>query len=54
MQPGGAILPHLFQPGRFGRFEVRNRIKYGACCVSNYNTRDGFITEREIARITGL
>ena len=51
MQPGVAKLPHLFQPGRFGRFEVKNRIKYGACCVSNYNTRDGFITEREIARM---
>ena len=51
MQPGVAKLPHLFAPGRFGRFEVKNRIKYGACCVSNYNTRDGFITEREIARM---
>jgi 2,4-dienoyl-CoA reductase (NADPH2) len=46
-----AKLPHLFQPGRFGRFDIKNRIKYGACCVSNYNTRDGFITEREIARM---
>ena len=54
MQPGVAKLPHLFQPGRFGRFEVKNRIKYGACCVSNYNTRDGFITEREIARMRVL
>ena len=51
MQPGVVKLPHLFQPGRFGRFEIKNRIKYGACCVSNYNTRDGFITEREIARM---
>jgi 2,4-dienoyl-CoA reductase-like NADH-dependent reductase (Old Yellow Enzyme family)/thioredoxin reductase len=51
MQPGVAKLPHLFAPGRFGRFEVKNRIKYGACCVSNYNTRDGFVTEREIARM---
>ena len=51
MQSGVANLPHLFAPGRFGRFEVKNRIKYGACCVSNYNTRDGFITEREIARM---
>jgi 2,4-dienoyl-CoA reductase (NADPH2) len=51
MRPGEAKLAHLFQPGRFGRFEVKNRIKYGACCVSNYNTRDGFITEREIARM---
>ena len=54
MQPGIAKLPHLFQPGRFGRFPIKNRIKYGACCVSNYNTRDGFITEREIARNTVL
>jgi len=30
MQPGVAKLPHLFTPGRFGRFEVKNRIKYGA------------------------
>ncbi|MBL8487425.1 MAG: NADH oxidase, partial [Rhodocyclaceae bacterium] len=51
MKPGEAKLPHLFAPGRFGRFEIKNRIKYGACCVSNYNTRDGFITEREIARM---
>jgi 2,4-dienoyl-CoA reductase (NADPH2) len=51
MKPGLSKLPHLFQPGHFGRFEIKNRIKYGACCVSNYNTRDGFITEREIARM---
>ncbi|MDE2166987.1 MAG: FAD-dependent oxidoreductase [Alphaproteobacteria bacterium] len=40
----------LFEPAQWGRFRVKNRIKYGACCVSNYNTRDGFITEREIER----
>ncbi len=51
MKPGEKKLPHLFQPGRFGRFEIKNRVKYGACCVSNYNTRDGFITERELARV---
>jgi 2,4-dienoyl-CoA reductase (NADPH2) len=51
MRPGQAKLPHLFQPGRLGRFTTPNRIKYGACCVSNYNTRDGFVTEREIARM---
>ena len=43
-------LTHLFQPATWGRFQVKNRVKYGACCVSNYNTRDGFITERELAR----
>jgi len=31
MQPGTAKLPHLFQRGRFDRFEIKNRIKYGAC-----------------------
>jgi 2,4-dienoyl-CoA reductase-like NADH-dependent reductase (Old Yellow Enzyme family)/thioredoxin reductase len=41
---------HLFQPGSLGKFPAKNRIKYGACCVSNYNTRDGFITDRELAR----
>ncbi len=49
-KPGEAKLSHLFQPGRIGRFVTRNRVKYGACCVSNYNTRDGFITARELAR----
>ncbi len=48
--PGELKLAHLFRPGRIGKFPTRNLIKYGACCVSNYNTRDGFITERELAR----
>jgi len=43
-------LTTLFSPGRLGRHATRNLIKYGACCVSNYNTRDGFITPRELAR----
>ncbi len=50
-KPGEAKLPHLFQPATWGRFKIKNRIKYGACCVSNYNTRDGFITPRELARM---
>ncbi|MBK6400747.1 MAG: FAD-dependent oxidoreductase [Rhodocyclaceae bacterium] len=49
-RPGEAKLPHLFKQGRIGRFQTKNMIKYGACCVSNYNTRDGFITPRELAR----
>ncbi len=44
-------LKTLFSPGRLGRCATRNLIKYGACCVSNYNTRDGFITPRELARV---
>ncbi len=50
VKPGELKLGHLFQPGRLGRFATRNRIKYGACCVSNYNARDGHITPRELAR----
>jgi len=49
-RPGEAKLPHLFKPGRLGRYPTKNSIKYGACCVSNYNTRDGYITPRELAR----
>ena len=50
MRPGEQKLPELFRPGKIGRFATKNTIKYGACCVSNYNTRDGFISERELAR----
>ncbi len=50
MNAGEAKLAHLFQPGRIGKLHSPNRIKYGACCVSNYNTRDGRITPRELAR----
>ncbi len=46
----GKNLPNLFQKATWGRFPVRNRVKYGACCVSNYNERDGRITPRELAR----
>ncbi len=49
--PGEQKLRHLFRPGALGRFETRNQVKYGACCVSNYNARDGFITPRELARV---
>ena len=47
---GEKTLPELFRPSRIGKFATKNSIKYGACCVSNYNTRDGFISRRELAR----
>lgn len=50
-RPGELKLKHLFQPGQIGKFKTRNMVKYGACCVSNYNTRDGYITPRELARM---
>lgn len=49
-RPGELKLPHLFKPGQIGKYKTKNMVKYGACCVSNYNTRDGFITPRELAR----
>ena len=51
VQPGETKLRHLFKPNHIGRLPTPNSIKYGACCVSNYNTRDGFITPRELARV---
>jgi len=50
-RPGEAKLSKLFEPITFNGVELKNRIKYGACCVSNYNGRDGFISERELARM---
>lgn len=50
-KPGEAKLSHLFRPGQIGKFKTKNLVKYGACCVSNYNGRDGTITPRELARV---
>ncbi len=50
IKPGEGKLSYLFQRFKWKRFELKNRVKYGACCVSNYNTRDGYITPRELAR----
>ena len=44
-------LNRLFEPAKWGKLESRNRIKYGACCVSNYSERDGTITVRELGRM---
>ena len=40
----------LFEPAAWGKLHSSNRIKYGSCCVSNYNNRDGTHTIREFAR----
>ncbi len=40
--------PHIFSPGRIGTLSTKNRIKYAAT-ETNFNTQDGFVTEREIA-----
>ena len=49
--PGIKRYGHLFEPFRVGTFTLRNRVKYAACSVSNFNTEDGFITDREYARM---
>ena len=48
---GIAKFLHIFSEARVGAFQCRNRVKYAACSVSNFNTRDGFITDREYARM---
>jgi 2,4-dienoyl-CoA reductase (NADPH2) len=40
--------PHVFSPGRIGPLVAKNRIKYAAT-ESNFNTQDGFVTDKEVA-----
>ncbi len=49
--PGETKYAHLLQPVQIGKFKLRNRVKYAACSVSNFNAPDGHITEREYARM---
>jgi 2,4-dienoyl-CoA reductase (NADPH2) len=42
--------PNMFSKGRIGKYETTNRVKWAACCVSNYNNRDGSYSEREYGR----
>lgn len=46
-----SALKHLFEPIRIGKYESRNRVKYAACSVSNFNNPDGTVSEREIGRM---
>ena len=43
--------PHIFKARKLAGLTIKNAVKYAACSVSNFNTRDGFVTEREIARM---
>ena len=49
--PGVLKFPHIFSEIKVGSVACRNRVKYAACSVSNFNTREGFITDREYARM---
>jgi 2,4-dienoyl-CoA reductase (NADPH2) len=48
MRPGEQKYPHIYSPGRIGKLETKNRIKY-ASTETNFNTRDGFVTDQEVA-----
>lgn len=50
MGNGREKFPHIFSKGQFGKYETKNRVKYAACCVSNFNNPDGSFAEREYAR----
>lgn len=50
LQYGRSVFPHIFSKGRIGQFETLNRVKYASCSVSNYNTLNGFVSERELHR----
>lgn len=45
-----ANFPNIFSKGKIGKNETTNRVKWAACCVSNFNNRDGSYSEREYAR----
>lgn len=48
MQPGIKKYPHIFSPGKLGKIEVKNRIKY-ASTETNFNYGDGFVSDKEVA-----
>jgi len=41
IKPGEAKLSRLFGPALWGRFRIKSRIKYGACCASNTTRATG-------------
>ena len=51
VSPGIAKYPNIFSAVQVGSLTSRNRVKYAACSVSNFNARDGSITDREYARV---
>jgi len=48
MLPGERKYPHIFSPGRLGKLETKNRIKY-ASTETNFNYRDGYVADKEVA-----
>jgi len=48
MLPGQKKYPHIFSPGRLGKIETKNRIKY-ASTETNFNYSDGYVADKEVA-----
>jgi 2,4-dienoyl-CoA reductase (NADPH2) len=48
MKSGENKYQHIFQPGKIGKMEVKNRIKY-ASTETNFNFGDGFVADKELA-----
>jgi len=48
MKPGEERYPHIFSPGKIGKLETKNRIKY-ASTETNFNYGDGFVADKEVA-----
>jgi len=44
------VFTKMLEEAKIGPFTARNRVKYAACSISNFNDRNGFYTEREFAR----
>jgi 2,4-dienoyl-CoA reductase (NADPH2) len=50
-KPARARFPHILEERKVGSYTSRNRVKYAACSVSNFNHRDGSVSDRELARM---
>ncbi len=48
MLPGQKKYPHIFSPGKLGKLETKNRIKY-ASTETNFNYSDGYVADKEVA-----
>jgi 2,4-dienoyl-CoA reductase (NADPH2) len=48
MRSGEKKYPHIFSPGRIGKMETKNRIKY-ASTETNFNYGDGWVADKEVA-----
>ena len=48
MLPGQKRYPHIFSPGKLGKVETKNRIKY-ASTETNFNYSNGYVADKEVA-----